>query len=179
MRQLFILFALIFVQSANALDMGLAFGYRGNDASAVSSSNSVSGDGGLILGATAYLPLANSIELRTGFLYNQRYYTLKNGAFDSEVKLSYVDIPLTLLFKPADYGGAFIGAALGMKASDSCNGGDCQDAESFIVPIQLGGFFKVGPQIGVEVFYEILSGKIYQDIEDTTAVGASLIVTLE
>lgn len=182
MRLLSILLISFFTISSHAvayMDMGIVAGYRSNDGDAVTSGNDVNGGSGLVLGGTAYVPITEMIRLRTGFLYTQRYYTVESTLTETDIELAYVDIPLTAMLMFSDFGGAFAGINLGLNAGDDCGASSCQDVENTITPIQIGGFFKIGPQIGLEVFYETLSGKIMAEIEDTTAVGASVVFTLE
>lgn len=176
MRSLFICLAILFSgvsQAVEVADMGLAAGWRMNDGT--STGNTVDGEGGLILGGLAYLPIADKFHFRTGFLYSQRHYQLNS----SDVKVAYVDVPVSALWKVGDMGGVFFGTAIGLKVSESCGAGDCTDTKSLATPIQFGGHFKIAPQLALEVFYETLSGEIVANLEDATAVGAMAIITFE
>lgn len=176
MRSLLICFTLFFATASQAVevaDMGLAAGWRMNDGT--SPGNTVDGEGGLILGGLAYLPISDQLHFRTGFLYTQRNYKVSN----SEVEVAYADVPVSALWKIADFGGVFFGTALGLKVSESCGNTDCVDTKSLATPIQFGGHFKIAPQFALEVFYETMPGEIVQGLEDTTAIGAMAIITFE
>lgn len=159
---------------AQAAEFAFGVGYRLNDGTALEQSVSVDSKGGMILGLLSYVPFWEQMQLRTGFLYNERKFVIDGGAI-SEAALNYVDVPLTLMWRPDEKGGIFLGPVLGLKASEECGPGDC-DAKAIVTPIQLGGFVKMGPQLAMEVFYETVSGRIYSGIKDSTAVGVSILV---
>jgi len=174
--RLFFLISFFFGGAAQAMDMGLAVGYRLNDGKSSSTpAQTVDGEGSLQVGGLIYAPIADRFEFRSGFMYTQRHYTVAN----TSVELSYLDVPLTVMAKLADYGGIFAGVNLGLKAGEDCGGSDCQETESMVTPITFGGFFKFAPQVAVEVFYELQSGEIIQGLEDTTAVGANAVITFD
>lgn len=157
-----------------AAEFAFGVGYRLNDGTALEQSVSVDSKGGLVLGLLSYVPFWAQMQLRTGFLYNERKFIIDGGAIP-EASLNYVDVPLSLMWRPDEKGGIFLGPIIGLKASEECGPGDC-DAKAIITPIQLGGFVKMGPQLGLEVFYESVPGRIYQGIKDSTAVGVSILV---
>lgn len=173
--KVFLVAVFLFTSSlAHSAEFAFAVGYRLNDGTATETSVSVDSKGGLILGGLSYIEYWSEVWIRTGFLYNERKFILEGSAIP-QASVNYVDVPLNLVWRPDERGGIFIGPVLGLKASDECGPGDC-DAQAIITPVQLGGFVKMGPQLAVEAFYETLAGKLYSRIEDTTAVGVSVLV---
>ena len=164
----------LFSMTASAFDMGLGVGYRTNDASAVSGADP-DGEGTLQFGGILWADINEQLVFRSGFMYSQ----LKYEGVGSEVELTYVMIPVTLMLKLEDYGGVFGGVNLGLKASDDCSPVDCTEVKSTVVPLTIGGYFKVAPQVAVEVFYEMLSGEFVSGLEDNTSVGANLLFTFD
>lgn len=160
---------------AFSMDMGLGIGLRMNDAKSKTTNQSVDGTNSFQFGGLIYSPLSGKFELRTGFMYTERKYEV--GITD--VKLTYVDVPLTFMYKMADYGGVFFGIDAALKVSDDCGGSDCTDAKSFVTPVTFGGSFKVAPQIALELFYEMISGDLYNNLKDATAVGANAVITFD
>jgi hypothetical protein len=162
--------------ASDYLDMALGGGVRMNNGK--SPGTSVDGELGLQVGGWAFLPLSEQLVLRTGFLFAQRHFKV-GDATKTQVELDYVDIPATIMFKLADFGGIFAGANVGLNVADDCAGQDCAGVKSTIVPITFGGHFKVMPQVAVEVFYEVTSGKLADGLEDANAFGANLMFTFE
>lgn len=160
-------------------DQGFALGYRLNNADTDVAGSSVDSVGTLQVGPLLFIPVTEKFQVRTGFLYAQRHYETKSGTTTTDVELAYVDVPVTLCWKMSDSGGPFIGAGVGLKVSDDCGGQDCTEAKSSIVPFTFGGFFKVAPQVGMEVFYEMIPGEIIQNLEDATAVGVNAVITFD
>jgi hypothetical protein len=173
------IFGMLLSLQVNAYQMGAVLGYRLNDASAVSSGVSVDGNGAFQVGALAYIPILGKIELRTGVLYVQRYFEVKSGASTNDAKLAYAELPITAMYRFMEYGGLFAGVNLGLKIADDCGGVDCSGLKSSVLPITFGAHFMAAPQVAVEVFYEMVSSNLYDELKDASALGVNAIVTFE
>lgn len=179
------LLVLAMANLAQASDFAVALGLRSNNADSVTAGGSVDSDTGFGAGVIGFFDLGSALQMRSGFLYNQRNF--KSGsAPSSEVKISYIDIPVTLMYKFADYAGVFGGAVLGLKASDECKvsgGGSCgaiKDPDSLIYGFQFGVSFKFAPQMGAELYYEMIPGEFWEDVlKNATAIGANFLYTFE
>ena len=170
-----ILSIVLFSFTASALDMGLGVGIRTNDADSTTGA-SVDGDMTVQVGGIVWMDVSEKLAFRTGFMYSQMNYEVGTTG---EAELAYLMVPATLMLKLEDYGGIFGGVNVGLKASDDCSPTDCQDVDSTITPITIGGYFKVAPQVAVEVFYETLSGEFVGGLEDATSVGANVLFTFD
>lgn len=167
----------LFSSAALAVDMGLGGGFRTNDADSTTGAT-VDGQGRLQYGGIVWLDVADKITLRTGFMLSAMEYEIGTT---QEVKLAYLMVPATIMFKIEDYGGIFAGANIGLKVKDDCSSTSCQGVESTIIPITFGGMYKVAPQVAIEVFYESLSGKLLSSpgLEDATSAGVNILFTLD
>lgn len=168
------------VMAKPVMDMGIVAGYRLNDGDSTVQNVSIDSVGTFQIGGLAFLPLNDNFFVRTGFIYAQRHFEAKDaGGTKSDAEFAHFDIPVTAMYKLGDLGGIFAGPGLSLKVSDDCGGGDCQGAKSTLLPITFGGHFKIAPQFAAEVFYEMVSGKIADGLEDTRAVGINAIITFE
>ncbi|PIS10658.1 MAG: hypothetical protein COT73_08295 [Bdellovibrio sp. CG10_big_fil_rev_8_21_14_0_10_47_8] len=188
MKALFSFFtvALLFVSNAAwAGDFAVAVGFRSNSADADVSGYTITSKTGYGLGAIGFFDVGNQLQVRSGFLYNQRNYTLtQTGVPDKDLNMSYVDIPVTAMYKFADYAGAFAGPVFGLLASKECKAsGGCSSVEnpsSMVVGFQMGASFKFAPQMGGEIYYEIIPTKFWKNLaENARTVGANFLITFE
>jgi hypothetical protein len=173
--------ALPWSEGANStgLDMGLLAGYRLNDATSRTSGTSIDGEGTFQVGGLAFLPIGEKFKLRTGFIYSMRNYETKTSGATTDVEYGHFDVPVTFMYTLSDMGGIFVGPGLSIKMKDDCGGNDCDGAKSTMIPISFGGHFKVAPQFALEVYYEMVSGKMDDGIKDPSAVVLNGVVTFE
>lgn len=172
--------------NAQASDFAVALGMRSNSAEAVPtglSSTSMTGLGGGVIG---FFDLAPSVQGRVGFLYNQRNTKIGISGSEYELTANYLDIPVTAMYKFADYAGAFAGPVIGLAAGKTCtaSGGlSCagiKDPESSILGLQFGASFKFAPQVGAEVYYEMVSSEYWKDLaKNMKTVGLNVLITFE
>lgn len=171
-----------------ANDFAAAVGFRSNSADLATSSpgSSVSSKTGFGAGVIGFFDVASNVQVRSGFLYNQRNVTVSTtGSADADFNLAYVDIPVTAMYKFADYGGAFAGPVLGLLASKECkvSGSSCtttKDPESTLLAFQFGASFKFAPQLGAEIYYEMVPSEYWKDyLKNGRTVGANLLFTFE
>lgn len=162
-------------------DFGVVLGVRSNSADAVTTGDSVSSATSFGAGVEGFFEIAPQFAIRTGFIYNQRKFSLTEGSNPaSDVTLSYIDIPITAEYKFADYAGAFAGPVLGLLASKDKSGSWTKNPSSTLLGLQLGVSFKFAPQLGAEVYYEIVPAKFADPyLESAKTVGANLLITFE
>ena len=172
-------------QMASANDFAAVVGLRSNTAESSTTGESVGSKTSFGAGVLGFFDIAADLQVRSGFIYNQRHYTAKTGTIDAEFNLAYADIPVTLMYKFADYGGAFVGPVIGLLAAKECklSTGSCsftKSPESLIIPIQLGVNFKFAPQFGGELYYEMISSALWENgIKNSKTVGANFLITFE
>lgn len=166
--------------NASAQDVGVIAGIRSDSADAKTSGYKVEGKNSFNVGGIAKFELAESWNIRTGFVYTQRFYEIKNGSTSlGESKFTYFEIPVGVLYKFSDFGGAFLGPNLAFNISKDCAGGTCTSANSTPIGLQLGASFKFAPQMGFEFYYETMMSKIEDQIENPKAIVANFMVTFD
>jgi len=162
-------------------DFGVVLGVRSNSADAVTSGDSVSSATSFGVGVEGFFEVAPKFTIRSGFIYNQRKYSFtSSGGTASDMTLSYIDIPITAEYKFADYAGAFVGPVLGLLASKDKSGPWLKNPSSTLLGWQLGVSCKFAPQMGAEIYYEIVPGTFADPyLESAKTVGANLLITFE
>ncbi len=179
-----IITSLLVSASAFANDFAAVLGFRSNSADAVSTSVSTSGKTSFGLGVVGIFDLSGPLQGRAGFIYNQRNFSASVSSTEVEYNMSYVDVPLTLMYRFADYAGAFAGPVVGLLASKECKStvsNTCSsNPESMITGFQLGTSFKFAPQMGAELYYEVIPSTFWKDsFKDMKTVGVNLMFTFE
>jgi hypothetical protein len=172
--------------SAFANDFAAAVGFRSNSADSAAAVGTVDSKTGFGAGVIGFFDLGTNFQLRSGFLYNQRDVTGTLGTTEFDLNSSYVDIPVTAMYKFAEYGGAFIGPVLGLLASSECKStvaGACtglKKPDSTLLGLQFGVSFKFAPQLGGEFYYEMIPSEYWKDaLKDAKTVGVNLLFTFE
>lgn len=182
MRQILISMISLFISfSAHALEAEFAFGGGVKSTSIDAKTAGVNSEGrtGYQIGAYAFFPFTEQFQLRSGFLYSQRAF---NGSFsgnDYDVKLGYVDIPVTAMYKFSEFGGVYAGPVISFLQGKDYNRSVISNAKSTEVPFTIGVNFKFAPQIGADVFYEVVSGSVVDGFENMRSFGGSLIIYFE
>lgn len=148
------------------------------------SADSLQSRTGYNLGALAFMDLGEKSALRAGFIYTQRSYGVTSGSTVlGDVKLTYFDVPVGLMYKFSDLAGVFAGGVVAMNVGKECSttlGTTCDGIQSMPYGLQLGISFKFHPQIGGEMIYESLSGqKVATNIKDNKAAIVNLKVYFE
>lgn len=170
--------------SVYANDFAAAVGFRSNSADAVTAGVDVSSKAGLSAGVIGFFDLASQFQIRSGFLYTQRNFEVgQSGGTKYETNFGYVDIPVTAMYRFADYAGAFLGPVLALNVSKDCkapNGCGTENPDSMSLGLQFGASFKFASQLGAEVYYETIPSTFWKDnLKDARAVGANLLFTFE
>jgi hypothetical protein len=168
-------------QTALAQDLGVVVGFRNDQADSETAGTSITGKGGIQGGMVAKFELNGPLQIRTGAIYLERSYGVKTGTAAEELlKASYLEIPVGLLYKFSDYGGVFLGAAIGLNIAKQCPGGCSTSSLNMTpVPLQFGGSFKVAPQFGFEFYYETMTGKFATGVTNARAIAANLMITFD
>lgn len=189
MRQLLAIFLVMgFSFSAMANDFAAVVGARTNswDYAPTTTGVSATGKTGLQAGVLGYIDLASALQLRSGFLYTQRVFTITASGQDTDYTLTYFDIPLTLKYMFSEYGGVFFGPNIALNAGKSCSGSatcSTEGVKSSLVGLQVGASFKFAPQMGAELYYEMISGDIQaangSSGKDAKSIVANLLFTFE
>ena len=155
-------------------------GFRSGSAKVENSSSDKQGLG-YQLGATAVFNFSEKFGLKTGLMYTERAFKSTVSGQNIEGKITYFDIPLFAMYKLEDFVGIYIGPTIAFQIGDDVKGTTTgfTDIESMIVPITLGAQFKFTPILGLNVFFENVSGDLAQGIDKFRAVGATLMIALD
>ena len=135
---------------------------------------------GYQIGASGTFDFATSFAIKSGLFYNERPFKISNGFLsDTTGKITYFDIPVLLMFKFEDYAGVYLGPSISIKMSDEISSGSLTNVKDTVIPITIGGQFKFAPNLGVNVFFEAVSGQLADGLKNSRAVGANLLVTFD
>lgn len=167
--------------AASANDFAAAVGFRSNSADAVNAGVTTSSKTGFGAGVIGFFDMSEKVQIRSGFLYSPRDITIKSGTTEYDMNAAYIDIPVTAMYRFADYGGAFAGPVLGLLASKNCKIPGCTDNPSgTVLGLQFGVSFKFAPQLGAEFYYETIPSEYWsKHLENMRTVGANLLFTFE
>jgi hypothetical protein len=180
MKSLLIMCVLAFGWVAQAQDVGVVVGLRSDSADAETTGDSITGKSSFQAGAIAKFDLKDAWGIRTGFIYAQRAYEYKAAAGGStDLKFTYFEVPVGLMYKFSDYGGAFLGPAIAFNVSKDCGSGTCEGTNSAPMGLQLGASFKFAPQLGAEFYFETGFSKIADGVKSPKAVMANLLITFD
>ncbi|MFZ3229069.1 MAG: outer membrane beta-barrel protein [Pseudobdellovibrio sp.] len=174
----------VFAQGSNSPNIsysmaGLEVGFKwaGADITGTDSSKQVLG---FLVGGSAVFNFAPSFGLKTGLFYNERPFEATTaGAVNTKGKITYFDVPVLLMFKFEDYAGVYFGPSISMKMSDEISPGKLTDIKGMVVPITVGAQFKFAPNLGMNIYFESVSGDLALGVKNSRAVGASLLVTFD
>ena len=155
-------------------------GFRSGSAK-VENSNSDKQGLGYQLGATAVFNISEKFGLKTGLMYTERAFKSTVATSNIEGKITYFDIPFFAMYKLEDFVGLYIGPTISFQIGDDVKGTTTgfTDIESMVVPITLGAQFKFAPTLGINVFFENVSGDLAQGVDKYRAVGATLMIALD
>jgi len=174
---------LLMSTSVYANDFAAAVGFRSNSADAVPVGADVTSKASFGAGVIGFFDLASQFQLRSGFLYNQRNFGIgATGGIDYDTNAAYVDIPVTAMYRFAEYAGIFAGPVAALLVSKECKapGGCTTSPESMNIGLQFGASFKFASQLGAEVYYETLPSTFWKDyMKNARAVGVNLLFTFE
>lgn len=125
-------------------------------------------------GVLGFIELGGRNYLRTGAEFATRSYGFKTSTVAlGDARFTSFDVPVGYLFRFSDYGGIFAGGLFTFNFSKDCPGG-CTSASASPVGAQFGASFKIAPQIGGEVYFEMMSQKLASGVENPKAVVGQL-----
>lgn len=130
------------------------------------------------LGGSAVFNLAPSFGIKTGLFYNERAFESSVLGISLKGKVSYFDVPVFLMFKFEDYAGIYVGPSLSMKLASESTNMTLGNVKGTVIPLTVGAQFKFMPNLGVNIYFES-AGDIADNVKNTRAVGANLLVTFD
>ncbi len=154
-------------------------GFKSNSAD-ISGSVSTKQENSFQLGASAVFDFSPGFGLKSGLFYSERAFSAElPGSIITKGKISYFEVPALLMFKFEDYAGVYVGPSLAIKMGDEVTPGSLTDVKSMIMPVTFGAQFKFLPNIGINLFFETVSGELANGVSNSRAVGANLLISLD
>jgi hypothetical protein len=134
---------------------------------------------GFQLGVSTVLNFNEKLGLRTGLFYTERSFESNFVGSTGKGKITYFEVPAQLMLKLEDYAGVYVGPVVAVKLGDEYNAGALTGVKDIVVPVVFGAQFKFHPNIGANVFFEAVSGSLASGVDNSRAVGANLMFTLD
>lgn len=139
---------------------------------------------GFQIGGSAVFDLAENFGIKTGLFYSERPFKYEAaGGASGTGKITYFDVPVLAMFKFADHAGVYAGPSFGIKLGDELtttpSGGTLTDIKGTIMPLIFGAQFKMTPALGLNLFFETVSGDLAQGLKNSRAVGANVLFTFD
>lgn len=132
------------------------------------------------LGGSAVFNIVPSFGIKTGLFYNERAFEVTAaGVPNFKGKITYFDVPVFFMFKFEDYAGIYVGPSLSMKLSSEATNGTIVNSKGMVMPITVGAQFKFAPNFGANIYFETVSGDLADNVKNSRAVGANLLVTFD
>ena len=131
------------------------------------------------LGVSGVYNLFESFGIRSGLFYSERPFSADYSGSTTKGKLTYFDVPVQLMFKFEEYAGVYAGPSLSIKMSDEVSPGSLTGIKSTVMPFTFGAQFKFLPNMGLNVFFETVSGELATNVESSRAVGVNLLFTMD
>lgn len=154
-------------------------GFKSNSAD-ITGAVSTKQENSFQLGASAVFDFAPSFGLKTGLFYSERAFSAELPAsVIAKGKISYFEVPALLMFKFEEYAGVYAGPSLAFKMGDEGSPASLTGVKSMIIPLTFGAQFKFLPNIGVNMFFEAVSGDLANGVSNSRAVGANLLISLD
>lgn len=176
------LLALVVGATAHAQDFGIIAGLSESNATASQSGFSSSGEFVFRVGGVASFSLMDNLKFRTGLIYSQRHFDLKDGSGNKSTdKFDYLDVPVLAQYNFNDMVGIFGGliAAVNVNHSIDSNSGAVATGTKGLYPLLQAGFnVTFDNMYGVEIYYEAGLGDIYDGAKNFSVFGANFIYWL-
>jgi hypothetical protein len=143
---------------------------------------------GIAAGVIATGDMSLPVQFRTGAYYSERAASVSatnsgGSNVTANIKFSYIDIPLTVLYRFGDMFGVFGGAVVGLKVAANCSGDGticnanyASSTDGGVLAGQLGVNVKFHPNWSAEAMYDIGLTPVSTDTT-ASAIGASIIFT--
>lgn len=182
---IFILGVLLTGSVAQAQDFGIILGVQESNATASNAGWSTSGEFGFKIGGVVSAPLADKVNFRSGIVYTQRHFDLKDSAGDKLVNsFDYIDVPALVQYNFTENFGIFGGLMVAFNVNDSVSSSNSSLSttvtgnKSLIPLVQIGFNGTFNNQYGVEAYYEQGLGDIYDGAKNFSVFGANFIYWL-
>ncbi len=160
--------------AAQANEFAVTGGARFDNADSGTTGTTVEARLNLQAGLLGFIELGGKNYLRTGAEFATRSYGFKTTTVSlGDARFTSFDVPVGYLYRFSDYGGIFAGGLFTFNFSKDCPGG-CTGASSSPIGLQFGSSFKIAPQIGGEVYFEMMNTKLANGIENAKAVVGQL-----
>ncbi|HWU43969.1 MAG TPA: outer membrane beta-barrel protein [Bdellovibrio sp.] len=167
------------------VDYGLEVGVRSQSGDVDGTGLSTTSQTAMQFGGIAHFPISGGWYIRSGMLYTQRPLVVKDSGtgVENKVSMTYLDVPVAVMYKFEDYAGIFGGVSIGMNLDKSCDGAGCvlTDVKTPIVPFIFGASFKFAPQLGATIYFESYGDNVVKmppaTLKNYRAVGANLLIT--
>lgn len=132
------------------------------------------------LGGSGVLNLTESFGIKSGLFYTERAFKSEfPGGVTGEGKITYFEVPVHFMFKLEDYAGIYLGPSAAIKLGDEFKPGSLTGIKDMVVPLTFGAQFKFHPMLGLNVFFETVSGELARGVENSRAVGVNLMFMLD
>ena len=130
-------------------------------------------------GVSGAFPISDMFSFRTGLFYVEKPLKYEVGGASDDLSFTYFQVPVTAMYKFAEYAGVYAGVNLDINLADDCGDVSCEDVKSMNTPFVMGAAFKFAPQLGANVFFESGSSEVADGIKDLRAVGVNLMITVD
>jgi Outer membrane protein beta-barrel domain len=162
---------------------GIEGGFKWNSAD-VTGSTSNKQIIGFQIGGSAVFDLAENFGIKTGLFYTERPFKNSAPGIEGTGKITYFDVPVLAMFKFADHAGVYAGPSFAMKLGDEYSttpsgNGTLTSIKGTIIPLTIGAQFKMTPALGLNIFFETVSGELAAGLENSRAVGANVLFTFD
>lgn len=174
--------------SAHGQDFGLTAGVLDSNASAKSGTTagslSTSGDFGFRAGGVVSVPLTDQLLFRSGLIFTQRHFDIKNAAGTSAtLDFDYIDIPILAQYNFTENFGAFGGLIASANVNHSGGGVgtigfDVTGTKGLYPLLQVGVNGTFQNMFGVEAYYEYGLGDICDYAKNFSVFGLNFIYWL-
>jgi hypothetical protein len=166
-------------QAVDYADAALEIGFRQQNGTFESVGVDENAKIGYQVGMSGSMPIADSLSFRSGLFYVEKAIEIESGITKTDLKFTYFQIPVALMFKFIENAGVYGGVNIDFNLSDDCGSDNCDDVQSLMTPIVIGAAFKFAPQMGANLFFESGSGKVANNVKDFKAVGVNLMITFD
>lgn len=181
------LLILLPTQSLWAQKMGFVagFGQLSLDADAVGTTMpTTSSDGGYQFGTLFYSNLNTQLGGRVGVLFTERDFSVSVGNTKTAVKLSYLQVPLTLTYAFNPNLAVFGGGDLNLNVSKSCTTTGTSSCtvsglKSADFGLTAGLTLTFMDSFGAEIFYERPLSRMIDQTSNAAVVGINLLYIIE
>lgn len=164
------LILILAAQGAYANEFAIVGGPRFDNADSKLTGTTVEARLSFQAGVLGFLEMGGPNFIRSGFQFGTRAYGIKQGSIGiGDARFTNFDLPIGYLYRFSDYGGAFLGPVISFNFSKDCPGTGCAGVNSMPIGLQVGASFKIAPQIGAEVYFETMTSKIADGIENPKA----------